>query len=317
MSPTSYTEAIINEPTTIMVKTPRRITRPGYGAGLDSCMADISYRRCAGGLCQNIYIDCPIMALSGVFKTPDQPNAPARYSLRFTQEDSEWLATMMNNLNTISYGSLLTRLVTSPPETCPKSCKAMLEDVEKEAREMKYLKPIFTPGYNAHFLKVNADCPVWDVDNPTPAGGKGYSLLKDMETLPRYGQYKLRLHVFGIYMGPHGSSENLHTCSLSVKVDQILFQGINSGAGEDSPIVLKMDIDQFKSDIQTLTVGKPSDPGAVMDIMDEAWSASAAMPPPDCTEKVKKTPKRAVASSGVKKSVVSSKVIRTTQQQQQ
>lgn len=102
------------------------------------------------------------------------------------------------------------------------------------------MKPIFNPEYESHFLKVQANCPVWNYDN-MEAGGIP---LSNLPILPSHGQYRLRLRAFGIFLGPHRQGAT-YSSSLSIMVEQILFRSTTS----DNYLTLGLNMQEFEADI--------------------------------------------------------------------
>jgi len=239
----SYPSAFFPRADTIFVRAPRKIAGVG---GSESRMADIFYLNSSSDKKQTLFIDTPTLTLSGVYKAPEQTNGPSRFSIRLSKDDSDWLSMILINLSNVAFNNMVD-VLNNNKDLCPRACRSIIDD-PMPTPEI-HLKPIFSTDFQSHFLKVHSNCPVWDYDD-METGGKP---LSSLTTLPSRGQYRLRLRIFGLFLGPHRQGAT-HSSSLSLKVEQILFR---STLSDETP-TLGLNIVDFKNDIDATSSSPPT-----------------------------------------------------------
>lgn len=218
----------------LFIRRPRRIDGAG---GAEARIADMFYQNSPSDKKQAIFIDTPTLSLNGVYKAAEQGKGNQRYSIRINKDDSEWLSMVLVNLGTLAFDNMV-NVLKANKDLCPRSCRAIIDDANPSSDV--HMKPIFNPEYESHFLKVQANCPVWNYDN-MEAGGIP---LSNLPILPSHGQYRLRLRAFGIFLGPHRQGAT-YSSSLSIMVEQILFRSTTS----DNYLTLGLNMQEFEADI--------------------------------------------------------------------
>lgn len=278
---TNFPDAVLYNTDDFVVKSPRRITRTGFAAAMDIAMADLMYGP-QGTSHLPIYVETPTLSLSGIFQGPESSGMSPRYTIRIMANDNLWLSTVMNNISAMAFEKISKSLIADPKQ-CPRICLPMLQDADINLDT--YLKKFFIPGYGSHFLKLNPDCPIWNYESMED----GSQEINKMVSLPSHGQYRLRLRVYGLYVGPHGSG-NKQVFSLSVKVVQVLYKATDTSDKSK----LAIDISQFENDIKGTTQLEQQEEGSTTsftDLLNNAGSTASNLPSPSSLTKTKEKTK--------------------------
>ncbi len=194
----------------ISVSLPRRATVGQPPVEISTAEIRLRNKKDAS-ITQPLLIETPTLPLYGV-SSPEKHAFNKAYTTRITSNQSEWLASILGDIQNEVYSQLI-RLLVQNPAICPRICAKLIQDGGVNAAQ--HLKPFFSSGEGSQYIRFYDRTAVWF------SGEKDTQLLNELEPLPGQGYYRLRLRLSNIFLGAHGTTS--HLASITARGDQILY----------------------------------------------------------------------------------------------